>query len=91
MRPDLHDSLFDSWMLSNFPGRTLEELDNIDILRYLRAMDARAIETTERLNGEISAGKTNAVDVPKERYKKILEHNQMFEEYLNTHRRKKNG
>jgi hypothetical protein len=91
VRPDLHDSLFDSWMLSNFPGRMLEELDGMDILRYLRAMDARAIETTERVNGEIGTGKMAAVDVPADRYKKILEHNEMFEEYKNSKRGKKNG
>ena len=91
MRPELHDSLFDSWMLSNFPGRTLEELDSINILRYLRAMDARAIETTERVNGEITTGKMKAVDVPAERYKKVLEHNKMFEEYLNSKRGNKHG
>lgn len=81
MPPELHNSLFDSWMLSNFPGRTLEELDSIDILRFMRAIEARSIESTERLNADILSKKIKPTDVDSDSWKRILEHNQMWEDY----------
>lgn len=81
MQPELHGSLFDSWMLQHFPGRTLEELDNIDILRFMRAMEARALESTERLSTKIAENKTKATEIEPEDMKKILENNELWESY----------
>lgn len=81
MRPDLHSALFDSWLMSNFPGRTLEELDHMDILRYMRALDARAIESTERLKANILSSKVKAVDVPKEDYEAIDVNDKLWDLY----------
>jgi hypothetical protein len=81
VRPVLHGSLFDSWMLANFPGRTLEELDSIDILRFMRAMDARALEATERLEADILSTKIKSTDVPGEEYDKILANDVLWQDY----------
>lgn len=88
MPPELHSSLFDSWMLSNFPGRTLEELDGIDILRFMRAIEARSIESTERLNADILSKKVKPTDVDSDSWKRILEHNEMWEDYKREHGRR---
>ena len=72
MQPELHGSLFDSWMLTNFPGRTLEELDSMDVLRFMRAVEARSIESTERLNADILKQKIKPTDVGKESWDSIL-------------------
>lgn len=37
----------DAWLLSRFPGRTLEELDGMNWGRYLRAIEAEAIGAVE--------------------------------------------
>lgn len=81
MAPELHGSLFDSWLLSNFPGRTLEELDNMNVLRYMRAMDARGLESVERLRADILESKKKSTDVPKEEYEAIEVNDKLWEEY----------
>lgn len=44
------DSLLDSWMLQHFPGRFLDEIDEqMDVFRFLRALDARSVESIEKL------------------------------------------
>lgn len=88
MQPELHGSLFDSWMLSNFPGRTLEELDSMDILRFMRAIEARSIESTERLNADILSKKIKPTEVDSSIWKRILEHNEMWEDYKREHGRR---
>ena len=42
---------WDAWLLSRFPGRTLEELEHVDILRLLRAR-VQMIEQVEELRKE---------------------------------------
>lgn len=95
MAPELHNSLFDSWLLSNFPGRTLEELDSMNILRYMRAMDARGIESSERIYTNIMKNKIKSTDVPKEDYERVLENDKLWEEYqrinIEKHLRDKNS
>ncbi len=81
MQPELHGSLFDSWMLTNFPGRTLEELDSMDVLRFMRAVEARSIESTERLNADILKQKIKPTDVGKESWDSILANNKLWDEY----------
>ncbi|MCB0147505.1 MAG: hypothetical protein KDE01_07615 [Caldilineaceae bacterium] len=43
---------WDAWLLSRFPGRTLEELEHVDILRLLRARRVQMIEQVEELRKE---------------------------------------
>ena len=87
VQPELNGSLFDSWMLSNFPGRTLEELDGMDILRFMRAIEARSIESTERLNTDILSKKIKPTEVEDSVWKRILENNEMWEDYKRKHGR----
>ncbi len=82
MQPELHGSLFDSWMLQHFPGRTLEEIDQIDILRFMRAMDARALESTERLAANINSKKAKATEVPAADLERIFENDSLWEGYV---------
>lgn len=77
----MSDALFDSYMLQNFPGRTLEELDNIDALRFFRAMGARSIETVENLREQQMAGIKKGKDIPAPTYKKFLEHDRLYKEF----------
>ncbi len=83
MLPDLHDSLFDSWLLNNFPGRTLDELDNMDILRYMRAMEARGMEGMENTRRQVTKkdGKIKGSDLSKEDWLEILELDDLVEQY----------
>ena len=77
----MSDALFDSYMLQNFPGRTLEEIDGIDALRFFRAMGARNIETVENLREQQQAGIKKGKDIPASTYKKILEHDRLYKEF----------
>jgi len=38
---------WDAWLLNRFPGRTLEELDAVDIPRLLRAVRVQEIDRVE--------------------------------------------
>ncbi|MFZ1755038.1 MAG: hypothetical protein WBO46_14945 [Caldilineaceae bacterium] len=55
----------DHWLLRNFAGRTLEELDAMDWPRYLRALDAASVERVEerrqrQIAGELGEDKLSA-------------------------------
>jgi hypothetical protein len=39
--------LFDAWLMKKFPGKTLEELDQIDYGRLMQAIDADWIDQVE--------------------------------------------
>lgn len=73
MVPEIHDALFDSWMLKNFPGRTLDELDNMDIMRYLRAMEARQLESIKETRSEIKkkGGRIKSSDLSSSQWEEI--------------------
>lgn len=77
----MSDALFDSYMLSNFPSRTLDELDDMDALRFFRAMAARSIQTVEDTRIEQKAGIKKGKDIPKYIYKKFLEHDRIYREF----------
>ncbi|MCB0025623.1 MAG: hypothetical protein KDD91_21465 [Caldilinea sp.] len=49
MMATLPDAYWDAWLLRQFPGRTLEELDGIDWTRLARALHVREIERVEEL------------------------------------------
>lgn len=77
----MSDALFDSYMLSNFPGRTLDELDEMDALRFFRAMAARSIQTVEDNRSAQLSGIKKGKDIPTHIYKKILEHDKTFRQF----------
>lgn len=80
--PDVDNSLFDSFLLQQFPGRTLEELDGMDVLRYFRAIDARRIDTLEEMAFKTQTGKLKGSDVSKEDWEEIRENQKIWEAYI---------
>lgn len=72
-----------------FPGRTLDEIDEMDLLRYLRAMEARNIDTLEETAYQVQTGKKKGSEVSKEEWDKIREHQKIWEAFLEPKR--KNG
>jgi hypothetical protein len=50
-------ALLDAWLLREFPGRTLEELDGMDFGRLWRALAARAVLKAEEARENQLAGK----------------------------------
>lgn len=77
----MSDALFDSYMLNNFPGRTLDELDEMDALRFFRAMAARSIQTVEDLRVDQQTGVKKGKDIPNHVYKRFLEHDRIFKQF----------
>jgi hypothetical protein len=47
----------DWWLMQKFPGRTLEELDDVDWLRLQRAMEVGRLVDIEQRHGLIAEGK----------------------------------
>lgn len=56
------DELIDAWLLTRFPGRTLEELDAMDWARYSRALEAAQIERVLGREALYRAGKLQELD-----------------------------
>ncbi len=81
----MSDALFDNYMLQNFPGKTLEEIDEMDSLRWFRAMAARNIAQVEETRKLQMAGIKKGKEIPDYIYRSILEHDKIcrdFEEAL---------
>jgi hypothetical protein len=58
-------------MLSHFPGRFLDEVSgSMDIFRFLRALQARSIETVEGLRRSFRDQKLKAEDITEEQRRK---------------------
>ena len=55
-----HPALEDAWLLTLFPGRTLEELDGMDYARVARALAARAMQ---RVHEKVLASQRGAKDI----------------------------
>lgn len=64
-------------MLRRFPGKTLEELDAIDVGRLLRALKALEIERLEDLRIDILQGKAEA---SKGEWRQIIRHDRWADE-----------
>lgn len=71
------DSVTDAWLLRQFPGRTLEELDGIDWGRYLRATETQARLDAEQLRRKIGKG-VKATDIPPEVMTLLREHDALM-------------
>lgn len=59
--------------MSAFPGRFLEELDGIDLNRYMRARAAGRYETVEARRKLFLAGKLKSEDIDADDWKLIAE------------------
>lgn len=70
-----------------FPGRTLDEIDDMDLLRYLRAMEARNIDTLEETAHQVQTGKKKGSDVSKEEWEQIREHQKIWDAFITPKRK----
>ena len=68
-------------LLEQFPGRTLEELDDIDWGRLLRAREAESIRNTEELRLQHMAGKVEADKITTEDWAAFREHSELLAKY----------
>jgi len=67
--------------LQRFPGRTLEELDQMDWGRYLQAVSAGNTEALERRRQRFKAGEIKATSIDSADWDAIKEHDALFAEY----------
>lgn len=64
-------------MLDRFPGRTLEELDTMDLGRYFRALQAKAMLPTERKRAAWLAGNYKQEDITGDEWAMIEQHDRL--------------
>jgi len=69
--------VLDFILLDRFPGRTLEELDQMDIGRYFRAQEAKALLPLERKRRAWLGGVLKSEDLSSEEWAAIAEHDAM--------------
>lgn len=67
-------------MLSKFPGRTLEELDGMDVLRVLRAAKVQEIDRVEAMR-RLSMDKDGQKRLEPEDWKAIARHDRLMRRY----------
>ena len=72
----------DWWLMQQFPGRTLEELDGIDWLRLQRALEIGRIVNLEAKNTAVTEGRGQFTQ---REYRQIERHNALFDEWLAEH------
>jgi hypothetical protein len=77
--PAVPDSLLDSWMLTHFPGRFLDEMHaEMDIFRFLRAIQARNIESIENTRRQYFDRKLKQDDITAEQWEEIRHHDKLM-------------
>jgi hypothetical protein len=69
--------IFDSILLDRFPGRTLEELDQMDVGRYMRALQAKQMIGPERKRAAWLAGVFKQEDITPDEWAMIQEHDRL--------------
>lgn len=74
----LDESAIDAYLLTQFPGRTLEELDGMDWVRYNRALHARSILESEEYVKSYKAGKIKAKDISPQRWERIRKNDEIL-------------
>ena len=52
----------DSWLISRFPGKTLEELDQMDWARYMRAVEVENLRNLAMKHGRYLNGQADITD-----------------------------
>ena len=68
----------DWWLMQRFPGRTLEELDNVDWLRLQRAMEVERIVNVEQRHKLYLDDKLKADDLTPQEWRMIRKHNRLL-------------
>jgi len=75
----------DWWLMQKFPGRTLEELDQIDWLRLQRALEVGRIVDIETKNTLVTEGKIPAESLTAREWAQLQRHNAIFDEWEAAH------
>jgi len=65
--------------MSLFPGRTLEELDRIDLNRLMRALEAKRMEAVETRRTLFLAGKIEADKISPDEWNLIAEMDELMQ------------
>jgi len=68
----------DWWLMQRFPGRTLEELDNVDWLRLQRAMEVERIVNVEQRHKLYLHDKLKEKDLTTAEWRMIRKHNRLL-------------
>ena len=68
-------------LLRKFPGRTLDELDRMDWMRYQRAMEAQRILDIEAKRSAFTSGDLESLST--DEWAVVLENDRLLEEYTN--------
>ena len=77
------DALLDSWLLQHFSGRFLDEIDTqMDVFRFLRAVQARSIERIEQVRKDQIKGKIKAADTSGDEWKQIKRHDLLVDRLI---------
>ena len=79
IRPEPDSSLIDAMLLRKFPGRTLDELDRMDWMRYQRAMEAQRILDIEGKRAAFTSG--NLESLSADEWLVVQENDRLLEEY----------
>ena len=66
-------------LLRKFPGRTLDELDRMDWMRYQRAMEAQRILDIEAKRAAFTSGDLESLST--DEWAVVLENDRLLEEY----------
>lgn len=66
-------------LLRKFPGRTLDELDRMDWMRYQRAMEAQRILDIEAKRAAFTSGDLESLTV--DEWLVVQENDRLLEEY----------
>jgi hypothetical protein len=74
-----NDVIVDAWLLKQFPGRTLEELDGMNYVRYLRAMEVRHIEQVEQMRTSYLKGEVPNDKQDSDVWSAIREHDDLLD------------
>lgn len=72
--------MWDAWLLNRFPGRTLEELDNVDVLRLLRAVRVLEIDRVEALR-KVALDRDASKHLDKADWIAIRRHDRLLAQY----------
>ena len=71
--------------MQRFPGRTLEELDNVDWLRLRRAMEVGRIVDVEAKHSLYLDGKLGADSITSAEWRAIERHNELYDAWESAH------
>jgi hypothetical protein len=74
----LPPAYWDALLMRTFPGKPLEELDDVDWPRLMRVLQVQEMDRTEEAHDSFLAGKYQ----PKaDEWRRILRHNRLEDEY----------